>query len=275
MDDGMTKSNRDVLRDLFEPDKYLHLGGRSFYFFDFDDNIAHLTSRTFVFHKRTRQSLELLSADVPRVFPLLGKEGTPFEDYEIDWDPKTGSFQNFRDHSLEDLALLGRKDQAFVEDIQEVVKRVEASWRGPSWDYFHHATLNQRPVSIITARGHNPETIKKGIKIWVEHEHLPFEPNYLTVLPVHHPPTREWLTLEKKTESTPELKKLAIRKSVDEAFKTYGFNEHHQFGMSEDDPNNLELIFEEMHQLKRDYPKNQFFVFATHQGRFDRHEISI
>jgi hypothetical protein len=34
-----------------EPDRNLHRGGRSFYFFDFDDNIAFLTTPLILFHK--------------------------------------------------------------------------------------------------------------------------------------------------------------------------------------------------------------------------------
>ena len=34
-----------------EADRNSHLGGKSFYFFDFDDNVAYLSTPIVVFHK--------------------------------------------------------------------------------------------------------------------------------------------------------------------------------------------------------------------------------
>ena len=69
------------------------------------------------------------------------------------------------------------------------------------------------------------------------------------------------------------MKQLAIRSSVEKAFEVYGYNPYHRFGMSDDDPKNVQLIIEEMSRLKKDYPKNSFFVFDTHKGQFLRREV--
>jgi hypothetical protein len=72
-----------------------------------------------------------------------------------------------------------------------------------------------------------------------------------------------------------KLKQLAIRHSVEEAFRQYGYNPHHRFGMSDDDPHNIELILEEMHLLKKDYPEVAFFLIETHGDQHIKHEIHL
>jgi hypothetical protein len=69
------------------------------------------------------------------------------------------------------------------------------------------------------------------------------------------------------------LKQAAIRASVEEAIRVYGHSPHHRFGMSDDDPGNVELIVEEMTRLKKKYPEMSFFVIETQQGRFVKWEV--
>ena len=74
--------------------------------------------------------------------------------------------------------------------------------------------------------------------------------------------------------STAELKQKAIRASVERAIEVYGYSPHHRFGMSDDDPKNIQLIVEEMTRLKSKYPEMSFFMIETHGGDFIKHEIS-
>ena len=46
---------------LKEPDRNYRQGGRSFYFFDFDDNIAFLSTSLVLFHKQNGEELFLSS----------------------------------------------------------------------------------------------------------------------------------------------------------------------------------------------------------------------
>ena len=43
-----------------EADRNRHLGGRSFYFFDFDDNVAFLSTPIILFHSQTKEELVFL-----------------------------------------------------------------------------------------------------------------------------------------------------------------------------------------------------------------------
>lgn len=256
-----------------EVDRNFHLGGRSFYFFDFDDNVAFLSTPLILFHKQSKQELALSSGEWAHIHSAIGKTG-PYADYEINWDDQVGTFRCFRDHDNEALHRLGLKRQIFIEDLAAALGAPDFHWKGPSWSCFYHATFNQRPVSVITARGHQPTTIRDGIKLMVHHGFLPMEPNYLSVFPVSHKPTRLHLGDTELTQTTAELKQSAIRKSVEMAIESYGYSPHHRFGMSDDDPKNIELITQEMKRLKSQYPEMSFFMIETQHGQFVKHEIT-
>lgn len=250
-----------------EPDRNFEKGGRSFYFFDLDDNVFFLSTPIYVFHKKTNEELAITSGDFAKHLSLISKSGI-YKDYFLDMDDATGSFRRFRDEE-KPVNL-----RSFCEDLQSAIIKPEFEWKGPSWQCFYHAAYNQRPVSLITARGHAPETIKEGIKYFVKEKHLPFEPNYLSIYPVSHPETQVSLS-QGKTLTTAELKLHAVIASVEMAMETYGNNPHHRFGMSDDDPKNLELIFKAMLILKKKYPENSFFVIHTHESDYVKEEVFL
>jgi len=261
------------LERSIEADRNLHLGGRSFYFFDFDDNVAFLSTPLILFHRHSGAELAISSGDYAREHMFIGKSG-PYADYALNWDDRTGTFRHFRDHHNEDLIKLGLKNQIFLEDVAQALGVPDFHWKGPSWSCFYHATFNQRPVSVITARGHAPKTISQGIDLFVQAGHLPQMPNFLSLFPVSHPATRTELGDPHFKESTAELKQRAIRASVERAIETYGYNPHHRFGMSDDDPKNIQLISEEMRRLKTTYPEMSFFLIETQNGDFIKNEIT-
>lgn len=251
-----------------EPDRNFHLGGKSFYFFDFDDNVAHLATPIIIFHKETGQEVKLSSGEFAQHSREIGKSGV-FKDYFIDINDEKGSFRNFRDTPLDSPV----KRQAFVQDVELALNQKDYFWKAPSWNCFYHATYNLRPLSVITARGHRAQTIKEGIELMVQDGHLPHSPNFLSIFPVSNPDTRIALGDTELKSSVPELKKSAIRESVEEALKLYGHNPYHRFGMSDDDAHNVELITEEMKSLKSKYPEMSFFVIQTYKDSYEKREI--
>ena len=253
-------------------DHHLKEGGKSFYFFDFDDNVAILSTPIIIFHQKTRSELALSSSEFAQNHNNLGKRG-PFREYKIDFCDRNGSFRHFRDEEFSLVDKQRGKRQSFVHDTREAIKNLDSYWKAPAWDFFYHAIYNKRPVSIITARGHNENTIKEGIDEFVRSGHLPGTPNYLSIFPVSNPQIRKDLGDPGTTFSVPELKRLAIRKSVEMAFEKYGYNPYHRFGMSDDDPKNVELITTEMQLLKEDYPEVSFFVIETKKDRCIKREI--
>lgn len=233
-----------------------------------------MTTPLILFHKKDRSELYISSADFAKYHQVIGRSGI-YENYEFDYCDSTGTFRNFRDKNHEALEKLEDKRQIFVKDVADALGFPDFQWKGPSWECFYHAAFNQRPVSLITARGHHPDTIKQGIKEFVSNKVLPLEPNYLSVYPVSHKPTRILLGDLQFNISTAELKQRAIRASVEAAIQTYGYSPHHRFGMSDDDPKNIELIVEEMSRLKSKYTEMSFFIIETDHGNFNKREITV
>jgi len=241
------------------PDRNFKKGGRSFYFFDFDDNVMRLDTNIFVFKKGTSEELALSTRRFSEIAHLIGRAGT-WKDYEIRNDDTTGSFRRFRD--LPDHERNGQP-QPFVEDMARTLDKGTVLWRGPSWEFFFHAVFNGRPIAIITARGHHPDTIRAGIALLRERGHVPSPPNYVGIFSVSNREVRAELGDPHGQRSTAELKKVAIIHAVLAAMETYGENPHHRFGMSDDDAANVARIIEAMTELKRRFPENAFFVFNT------------
>ena len=254
-----------------EPDRNHRAGGRSFYFFDFDDNIAFLTTPTFLFHRVTGAEVSLSSREFAEVGASIGING-PYADYVIDHDPRRGSFRCFRDAELSWVARLFGRRQIFERDLTAALASPALDWRGPSWTCFEHAVFNARPIALITARGHDQRTIRAGVSRWVREGQLAREPNYLGVYPVNNPRVKVELKLPHET-NVARLKQAALRHAVGEAFRTYGYNSHHRFGMSDDDPRNIDWIIKEMRDLKREHPKTSFFVIQTTGNQMIKHEV--
>ena len=262
------------LQRPIENDRNHHLGGRSFYFFDFDDNVAYLTTPIVIFNKKTGAEKNLSSGEWAHYHSTIGKSG-PFKNYYIDYDDEVGSFRYFRDQQFSFIDKMVRKRQTFLSDIEKALEQADYSWKAPSWNCFYHATFNKRPISVITARGHNKDTIVKGIDLMVDKGHLPHNPNYLSIFPVTNPDIRkDELNDPELSQSVADLKRTAIRNSVEKAIEVYGHSPFHRFGMSDDDPKNVELITEEMKTLKRDYPEMSFFVIQTLEDSYIKTEVT-
>jgi hypothetical protein len=257
--------------DERERDRNFDLGGRSFYFFDFDDNIVHLNTKIILFHKITGVEHEVPTAEFPVISKLLSVKDSEWAAYAIrEDDPYRGSFRNFREIPRD--LLEKNQSQPLILDMLEVLQNPFSEWRGPSWSFFAKAVNNNRPISVITARGHHPHTIRRAVNLLVQSRELDAHPNYLSVYPVSYPETRRQLGDVDNSWNTAQLKKEAIKFAVRDAFACYGENPHHRFGMSDDDPHNVELILESMRELKVEYPDNAFYAFNTFGGKIVREE---
>ena len=97
---------------------------------------------------------------------------------------------------------------------------------------------------------HGPVT---GIRVLVDKKMLPREPNYLLVSPVGNDDVAAALLASltdhderKRIQALPDrtsaLKRIAIRQAVEAGLEKYGAEPEHRFGMSDDDPQNVDLI---------------------------------
>ncbi len=254
-----------------ELDRNFHKGGRSFYFFDLDDNLLHLPTAIVLFSKKDNSALEVSTADFAAFKSELEDPKSHWYAYEARFSNGYNSFMNFRDKELDPF----KEEQTLMTDLKRALENPSLDWKGPSWNFFAYAVENSRPISIITARGHTPNTIKRALNHLVQTRDLAAHPNYLDVYPVSHDPTRLNLGDNDLKLSVAELKKRAIHKSVRDAFECYGYNTHHRFGMSDDDEENLALILEAFRELKKEFPENAFFAFNTHGRKLEKFEVTL
>ena len=231
--------------------------GMSFYFFDFDDNVMGLTTPILLLNTATGQAEPVSTAEFATIHPQLGKPGR-WENHAM----FEGSYSQFRD--IPAAQLQPGQDQHFVADIMQALQARGREWQAPSWPLFVYACAEQRPVSMITARGHSRETLRAGIRVLRDQGLIPKEPNYLAIYPVGNDEVRRELGDLDLTKTTPALKRIAILRSVQEALRRYGPEPKHRFGMSDDDPSNISLITRAMCECKKQFPDKRFFVINTH-----------
>tara|TARA_R110002073_G_scaffold21092_10_gene74773 strand:- start:8429 stop:9193 length:765 start_codon:yes stop_codon:yes gene_type:complete len=232
---------------------------QSFYFFDIDENMLHLPTRSHLLNTMTGEEKTMTQAEFEGIRGYLGVAG----DWE-DWAaPPERAFREFADGKDRN------GEEYLLRDIRRGMEAGEG-WKGPSWDIFKYAVLRRRPVAIITARQHSEAIIKQGISLLKEAGHIPEEPNYLAVFGVSNPDVRKALG---EHLTTAGLKRAAIRRCVELGLEQYGREEAHSFGMSDDDPKNVDLITSAMLECKLDYPAMRFFVISTNRRRHVKLEV--
>lgn len=264
--------------------------GVTFYFFDFDDNIMRLATPIVLKHCKTGAEREISTEDFAAFRKARGADDPYACDPDATDDPKEwrnyamfdGSFRYFEDIPPEEIE--DGERQYFVRDVAAAIAVDGTGWQAPSWAMFRHACAAGRPVSIITARGHARETIRAGLAVLKEAGLIEATPNYLTIYAVGDADTRkeiiaeiddpaERARIESLADPTSDLKRWAIRQTVEAGLVAYGAGPPHRFGMSDDDPKNVSLIVKAMCDCKTRYMDKRFFVIDTHKDEHVKLEV--
>ncbi len=147
--------------------------------FDLDDNIASLDTQIILFDKSTGQERGVSTTEFAEIREHIGRSGA-YANFEIrDSDPAQGSFRNFRDN---------RDPAVFSRDLDRAMQ--SGDWKGPSWSAFEQAMSSPQTAqwsTIITARGHFPNTIHAGLVGLVQRGLLKHAPPRENVFPVGLP----------------------------------------------------------------------------------------
>lgn len=234
----------------------------SFYLFDIDDNLCFLPTRLYLWNAESKTEQVVDSGEFARVQNELGRSGK----WQA-WAIREETFRDFRDQPD-----LRPEEQAFVKDLLSAVGASDR-WQGPSWPLLVHAAKRQRPIALVTARGHEPKTIEAGLRALVERGLLPALPPILGIYTVTNKGVRTRLKADDPAMTVPSIKKLAIKDTVETALALYGSKPPHRFGMSDDDPNNVVLAISAMRDCKHMYPDKRFFVINTNRDEFVKLEI--
>lgn len=125
--------------------KSLILEGRKLrvYKFDWDDNILKLPTKIKLY--KNGKPLYVSTSEFAEL------RNNP--EYVI----KSDAYDEFRDYGV-------RGEDAFIEDTKIAIKNNN---HAPSFKKFKEALIHGNYFAIITARGHAPETIKKGVRTFI------------------------------------------------------------------------------------------------------------
>jgi catechol 2,3-dioxygenase-like lactoylglutathione lyase family enzyme len=234
----------------------------SFYFFDIDDNLFFLPTSIYLWNAEAQLEQAVTSGVYARIQSELGRAGE-----WLAWSKRDETFRDFRDSPD-----IPTEEQPFLRDLQAATSGT-APWQGPSWSLLVRTARRQRPIAMVTARGHEPSTIEAGLQKLVEMGYLPAVPPIVGIYAVTNPGVRAMLGAEDPAMTVPSIKKLAIKHAVDAALTQYGSSPPHRFGMSDDDPNNVVLAISAMRDCKLKYPDKRFFVINTNHEEFVKVEI--
>ena len=249
------------------------------YSFDWDDNILKMPT-TIKMLKKTDSGWEPVLVGTEE-FALVRDS----EDYKLD----NGAFDNFIEEG------------AFLTDLE---KALNSGSFAPSFDKFKEALIYANPISIITARGHNPRALRKGMDLVISHtfnedelgrmidniqqtypELDGQEPEMVlkTYLDSHeyHPVTSKIFTdkfgLESGSAANPEEnKKIALRdyvaNIVEKASKMVNLgSEKLSVGFSDDDLGNINAIIPFIKEvLQVEFPDVDFIVYDTSEGGMNK-----
>jgi hypothetical protein len=118
-----------------------------YYAFDWDDNLLHMPTK-ITLQLSNSKLFEIGTEDYAKYKNHL-KEGTSFlyEGNSILATTIPSSYERFR-----------------VSHDKQFLEEVKVATPGPAWVEFVKAVNNGRIFSIVTARGHHPETLKEAVK---------------------------------------------------------------------------------------------------------------
>ena len=121
-----------------------------YYAFDWDDNILHMPTEIFLLNDKGEE-VGMSTQDFAKYRSLIG-----IEDFDYNQNIIVGfandSFRYFRDQVDPNI---------FVKDVQ---KALDNDMRAKSFNKFIKCLTTGSLFAIITARGHEPETMRRGIE---------------------------------------------------------------------------------------------------------------
>ena len=118
--------------------------------FDIDDNLLHMPTK-----------INMLNIKTGRVEGISSEMFAELRNDKDNWELADDAFIEFRDFGP-------RGDDAFLEDLKYAVNAEEFA---PSWEKFINVLENGYLFALITARGHGPQAIRKGIE-WIIDNYL-------------------------------------------------------------------------------------------------------
>ena len=249
------------------------------YSFDWDDNILKMPT-----------TIKMLRKSTDGWVPVeVGTEEFAIVRDNKDYKLREGAFDNFIN------------DKSFLTDLELAL---QTNSFAPSFDKFKEALIYANPISIITARGHNPVALRKGMDLVISNTFNEEELGRMIdniqqtyseldgetpekILKIYldsheyHPVTSKIFTdkfgLESGSAANPEEnKKIALRDYVSNIVKkvsemVYSGTEKLSVGFSDDDLGNINAIIPFIKEvLQVEFPDVDFVVYDTSEGGMNK-----
>jgi hypothetical protein len=269
-----------------------------YYAFDWDDNLLCMP---------TQINMDFKVGDKWLPKAVSTEHFAEIRENKESWRPSSNAFIEFSDEGP-------RGENAFLEDMKSAIGGVKSPElpvkKAPSWEKFIECLEGGSIFAIITARGHNSSTIRKGVE-WIIDNYLSdeqkktmynnclsfyyifdkpgkFQPTYEKIS--KHPLISSWLDqcgyygvsspefLSKHASggaTKPEQgKEIALKEFIDKVAnfaRELGVN--FKFGFSDDDPKNSIHIKSVLSEIISMYPEGQFSNIYTGKGAYEEEEI--
>lgn len=123
-----------------------------YYIFDWDDNILMMDTKIHAKKNINGDWVDTLIS-TKKLVEIKEKYDKYWdnEDYKLDFNK---AFIEFRDFGP-------RGENAFLDDVKEAIDKKNF---GPSWNDFIKCLINGNLFGIVTTRGHEPDSIRKGVE---------------------------------------------------------------------------------------------------------------
>ena len=131
-----------------------------FYIFDWDDNILHMPTRIYLEKRQADGSWKPVAVSTT-TFALIRTDKVNYR-MPIEGG-RAAAFRDFQDVPG-DVA-----NQAFIRDTKAALARIQAGEKpGPSFETLRKTLREGRIFAIVTARGHEPETIREAVRLFID-----------------------------------------------------------------------------------------------------------
>ena len=274
--------NADVaLRDL------------KYYIFDWDDNILHMPTYIHL-ERRLADGTWVPHLVSTALFSVIRKDVRNYRPPGGEWEK---AFVEFRDPA-------SQTESKFLTDARKAIDRLQAGDDRvpPSFNTFRKTLREGRIFAIVTARGHEQATLRKGVEMFIDRILTPTEraemvrnlrgylvcyegpeanaaltdeqvvDNYLSMNRYHAVTNPEFIRLVKAAdvpgaENSETRKQFAILDFLEWLFRMIeriGARRPISVGFSDDDPGNVAAVADFIrHNLAERFPAVKFVVYDT------------
>ena len=136
-----------------------------FYIFDWDDNILHMPTKIHLEQQDGNGDWHPVEVSTS-VFALVRTDPR----YRMPPGGRAEAFREFQD-VVDDSG-----DLSFIRDTRAALARVKAGEKpGPSFETLRKTLREGRIFAIVTARGHEPDTLREAVKMFIDEVLTPDE----------------------------------------------------------------------------------------------------